>query len=189
MKYRNIRLQNEESEEKKKSKMNVAYRKLGTNILMFAISSFGTKIIGFLLVPLYTSFLTTTEYGIADMLYTILSIILPVFSIDIADGVIRYVLDKNYRDSSVLLVAIKMIFLGSLVLVLSLGLVRVTSYLSIPNQYYGFLFLNFVFTSLYNIFVNYLKGKERIKNLVVAGLMCSLLNAGGNILFLTKLGM
>lgn len=85
MKYRNIRLQNEESEEKKKSKMNVAYRKLGTNILMFAISSFGTKIIGFLLVPLYTSFLTTTEYGIADMLYTILSIILPVFSIDIAD--------------------------------------------------------------------------------------------------------
>lgn len=169
--------------------MNTAYKSLGTNILMFAISSFGTKIIGFLLVPLYTNYLTTAEYGTADMLYTILSIILPVFSIDIADGVIRYVLDKSYKASSVLLVALKVIFFGSVVLLLLLGVVRFIPWLSIPDQYYVFLFLNFMFTCLYNTFVNYLKGKERIKNLVVAGLMCSLLNAGCNILFLTKFGM
>ena len=104
--------------------MKTAYKNLGTNILMFAISSFGTKIIGFLLVPLYTNYLTTAEYGTADMLYTILSIILPVFSIDIADGVMRYVLDKKFKAPSVLLVAMKMIFCGSIVLFLVLGIIR-----------------------------------------------------------------
>lgn len=169
--------------------MKAAYEKLGINIMMFAISSFGTKIIGFLLVPLYTSCLTTVEYGTADMLYTILSIILPVFSVDIADGVIRYVLDKSYKSSSVLLVAIKTISLGSIALYLLLWIIKAIGWLNVPKQYYVFLFLNFIFTSLYNTFVNYLKGKERIRNLVVAGLMCSLLNAGCNILFLTRFKM
>ena len=169
--------------------MKTAYKNLGTNILMFAISSFGTKIIGFLLVPLYTNYLTTAEYGTADMLYTILSIILPVFSIDIADGVMRYVLDKKFIAPSVLLVAMKMIFCGSIVLFLVLGIIRFIPSVKIADQYYAFLFMNFVFTSLYNTFINYLKGQERIKTLVTAGLMCSLLNAGCNILFLTKFDM
>lgn len=155
---------------------------------MFAISSFGTKIIGFLLVPLYTNYLTTAEYGTADMLSTILSILVPVLSIDIADGVIRYVLDKRYESSSVLLIAIKTIVAGSLVLFLVLTCIRAADLLDIPNFYYVFLFLSFVSTCLYNTFVNYLKGRERIRVLVIAGLMCSLLNAGCNILFLTKLG-
>lgn len=168
--------------------MNSAYKKLGTNIFMFAISSFGTKIIGFLLVPLYTNYLSTAEYGTADMLSTILSILVPVFSIDIADGVIRYVLDKRYEPSSVLHVAIKTISLGSIVLFILMICVRLTGMIDGSDFYYIYLFFSFVSTCFYNTFVNYLKGKERITVLVVAGLMCSLLNAGCNILFLTRLG-
>ena len=168
--------------------MNSAYKKLGINIFMFSISSFGTKIIGFLLVPLYTNYLSTAEYGTADMLSTILSILIPIFSIDIADGVIRYVLDKRYEPSSVLHVALKTISLGSIALLILLMCVRLTGLIDVPDFYYIYLFFSFVSTCLYNTFVNYLKGKERITVLVVAGLMCSLLNAGCNILFLSKLG-
>ena len=42
--------------------MNKKYKYLGKNTIIFAISSFGTKILSFLLVPLYTSVLTTEEY-------------------------------------------------------------------------------------------------------------------------------
>ena len=75
--------------------MEKAYKKLGTNIGLFAISSFGTKIINFLLVPLYTSYLSTAEYGTVDMLTTIAQLLLPIFSLDIADSVIRFTLDKH----------------------------------------------------------------------------------------------
>lgn len=169
--------------------MRSAYKKLGTNMLLFSISSFGTKLIGFLLVPLYTNCLTTEEYGTADMLYTIVQLAVPIFSVDIADGVIRFVLEKRQKESSILFTALKVVSLGSIALLLLLFGVRATGLFSISDKYYGFIFLNFLFTSLYNTFVNYLKGKERIKNLVFAGLMCSLLNAVCNILFLTKMDM
>lgn len=165
-----------------------AYKKLGSNIFMFSISSFGTKIIGFLLVPLYTNYLSTAEYGTADMLSTILNILVPVLSIDIAEGVIRYVLDERDETSSILLIAIKTIAVGGIVLFLLLIGIRFIGLLDVPDFYYVFLFLSFVSTCLYNTFVNYLKGKEQIKVLVIASLMCSLLNAGCNILFLTQLG-
>lgn len=169
--------------------MKSAYKKLGTNILLFSISSFGTKLIGFLLIPLYTNCLTTEEYGTADMLYTIVQLAVPIFSVDIADGVIRFVLDKRQKDSSILFTALKVVSFGSVALFLLMLGVRATKLFPVPDKYYGFIFLNFVFTSLYNTFVNYLKGKERIKNLVFAGLMCSLLNAVCNILFLTRFDM
>lgn len=169
--------------------MKNAYRKLVINMLLFSISSFGTKVIGFLLVPLYTSYLTTGDYGTADMLNTIVHLVLPIFSVDIADGVIRFVLEKKNKDSSVLFAAMKVISLGSIALLLMLLSIRAAGLIAIPDKYYGFIFLSFLFTSLYNTFVNYLKGKERINNLVIAGLMCSLLNAVCNILFLTRFGM
>lgn len=158
-------------------------------MLLFAISSFGTKVIGFLLVPLYTHCLTTAEYGTADMVYTIVQLAVPVLSVDIADGVIRFVLEKDRNASSVLLTALKVISLGSVILLFLIFGIRATHYIVLEDKYYGFIFLNFVFISLYHSFVNYLKGKEHIKDLVIAGIMSSLLNAGCNILFLVRLDM
>lgn len=163
-----------------------AYKKLANNMVLFFISSFGTKIIGFLLVPLYTSYLTTGEYGIADMLNTIVSLVVPVFSVDIADGVIRFILEKKDKDIEVLFVALKVIALGSIALILILWGLGKVGFVTIPEQYYGYIFLSFLCRSLYNTFSNYLKGKEHVNNVVIAGIMSSLINAICNILFLTK---
>ena len=169
--------------------MGGAYKRLGKNILLFSISSFGTKIIGFLLVPLYTNYLTTAQYGVADMLCTIVSILVPVFTVDIADGVIRYVLDKRFNTKSVFTVAIRVTLVGSAVLCGLLLIVRNLPWFDFPDLYYVFLFLNFLCTSFYNTMVNYLKGEERIHNIVIGGLIVSFLNAGCNIVFLTKFDM
>ena len=42
------------------------YKNLSMNTLLFTISSFGAKIISFLLVPIYTSVLSTKDYGNVD---------------------------------------------------------------------------------------------------------------------------
>ena len=46
------------------------YRTLLSNSAIFAISNFASKILVFLLLPLYTTALTPDEYGIADLIYT-----------------------------------------------------------------------------------------------------------------------
>lgn len=73
--------------------MNEKYKYLGKNTLLFTISSFGTKILSFFLVPLYTNVLSTAEYGIADLITTTATLLVFVLTLDIADGVLRYVLD------------------------------------------------------------------------------------------------
>ena len=55
-------------------------KKLGKNILLLTIGNFASKILSFLLVPIYTAILTTEEYGIADLFTTSANLILPVFT-------------------------------------------------------------------------------------------------------------
>ena len=46
-------------------------RELIKNTLIISIGKFSTQIVSFLLLPLYTSLLTTSEYGAYDFLNTI----------------------------------------------------------------------------------------------------------------------
>ena len=55
-----------------------SYRYLLSNIGLLSLSSFATKILVFLLVPLYTSILTTNEYGTYDLFNTTVSVLLPI---------------------------------------------------------------------------------------------------------------
>ena len=57
------------------------YGYLAKNTVLFTISSFGSKILVFLLVPLYTSILSTSDYGIADLITTTATLLIYVFTI------------------------------------------------------------------------------------------------------------
>ena len=74
------------------------YKELLLNTGLFAISSVSAKLIGFVLVPLYTFYLSTGEYGITDMSVTVITLLTPLCTCSIADAVLRYALDdKEYR--------------------------------------------------------------------------------------------
>ena len=48
--------------------MNQKYKALFSDTAAFAVSNFASKILTFLLVPLYTAILSTSDYGIADLI-------------------------------------------------------------------------------------------------------------------------
>ena len=75
--------------------MNNKYKYLGKNTMVFVISSFGTKFLSFLLVPLYTSVLSTEEYGVADLITTTATLMIFIFTINISSSVLRFTLDKK----------------------------------------------------------------------------------------------
>lgn len=55
----------------------------------------GKNGLSFLLVPLYTSYLNTQEYGIIDLVATTINIIIPIFSLNIAEGIMRFTLEEK----------------------------------------------------------------------------------------------
>ena len=44
------------------------YKRLFSNTLIFAIGTFGSKLLAFFLMPLYTNVLTDAQYGTSDLL-------------------------------------------------------------------------------------------------------------------------
>lgn len=69
------------------------YKKLITNTLLFALSSFGSKILVYLMMPLYTGILSPDEYGIITNIQDTSQLLLPLTCIGIANAIIRFGLD------------------------------------------------------------------------------------------------
>ena len=47
-----------------------SYKKLVNNSMIFAVGTLGSKLVTLLLVPLYTYYLSTAEYGTVDLVVT-----------------------------------------------------------------------------------------------------------------------
>lgn len=82
--------------------MNKKNKSLIKNIGLFTIGSFGSKILSFLLVPLYTAVLTTTEYGSVDLITSTASLLTPILLLSIFDATLRFGMDSNYKKEDVL---------------------------------------------------------------------------------------
>lgn len=65
------------------------------NVVFVAIGNLSSKIITFFLIPLYTHSLTTEEYGIIDLIITICTLAIPLFTLNISEAVMRFSLDKD----------------------------------------------------------------------------------------------
>lgn len=166
------------------------YGYLLKNTILFMISSFGSKILIFLLVPLYTAVLTTSEYGTADLITTTATLLIYLFSINIADSVMRFTIDSNKREG-VLSYGIKVLCCGAVLFITVLVPFGFWNVLNWNSYCYVFLFLNFFFVALNQIVSNYLRGIDKIREVATAGLITTVVTISSNILFLVviKIGL
>ena len=74
---------------------NEKAKSLAKNTLLFTISSFGTKLLTFFLIPLYTSVLSTEDYGVADLISVTAAFLMYILTMDIQSSVLRFAIDKN----------------------------------------------------------------------------------------------
>lgn len=70
--------------------MDSRYKKLGANTLLVFIGRAGSALIGMLMLPFYTNWLSPEEYGTYDLVYTYSLIILGVVTCSISDSIFVY---------------------------------------------------------------------------------------------------
>lgn len=124
------------------------------------LGQFSNKILSFLLVPLYTSILSTEDYGVFDLIGTTCSLLSPILTIVAADAVMRFCLDKNYKKPHVLTIGMLFVAIGSVLLLASYPIFRMIDMLA---DDYWWLFLFFVANNVESVLMQYLKGVEKIK--------------------------
>ena len=84
---------------------------LTKNTLIITIGRISTQFITFLLLPLYTSLLSTEEYGTVDLITTLVQLIIPITSLMIDQGVFRYLLNCKDEKSIKKIVSNGLLFL------------------------------------------------------------------------------
>lgn len=77
------------------------YKKLASNTLIFAIGSFGSKILLLLLTRLYTGNLNPGDNSTKELLELTANFLYPVITFCIADAIIRYGIDRNFDNRRV----------------------------------------------------------------------------------------
>ena len=160
------------------------YSTLTKNMMLFTISGFGPKIIALLLVPLYTSVLSTQDYGTVDLMTTTAQLLIPILTLNIQDAVLRCALDKNYKKEDVFKVSFEINAVGGILLVLVLLLFRYTGIVGIDPLYLTFLFVSFFFGSLNNSLQMYLKANDKVLVLTIGGIINTLIACSLNLLLL-----
>lgn len=68
------------------------------NTSFVVIGSLGSKIMGFIMLPLYTHWLSPSEFGIADMISTYALLLLNVVACDISDAIFVFPVGKELED-------------------------------------------------------------------------------------------
>ena len=63
-----------------------AYRRLLSNTFLFSVSTFGSKILTFLLTPFYTNILSDAEYGVTDLIIQTGNFLIPLASIGVVNA-------------------------------------------------------------------------------------------------------
>lgn len=90
---------------------------------VYGIGSISSKLIGFILLPLYTSYLTTSEYGTLAIIEITSTLLTVVVSLKINAAFFRWYWDKEYKEKkkSILFSSILTLIVVSVALVLPLA--------------------------------------------------------------------
>lgn len=161
-----------------------SYKYFLKNVGLLTFSNFATKLLAFFLVPLYTNVLTTTEYGTYDLFSTTVSLMVPILTLNIFDGVSRYALERYYDKSAIVTISAKY-FIRSCIFLISLILVNVVLNINIIFAKYGIYFvLMFGVQALSGIVLGYTRGIDKISDLSISSVITSAITIGCNIIFL-----
>lgn len=154
--------------------MQKKYKNLSRNVGLFFISSFGHKILAFFFVPLYTNFLTTRQYGTVDLISTTVNLLLPIFTLNIAEAVMRFTIDDKDNDSY-LGIGIKVLVRGFCLLSCIMMVLWICPILSAYKPYYIWILAIYTINSLYNLEQSYLRAINRISTMVRGSLLNSII--------------
>lgn len=152
------------------------YKNLLINIGLFTLNTVSTKLITFLLVPLYTYFLTAAQYGVTDMSLTVANLITPVITLSIGDAVTRYVIDDSANEKHYISIGFWITVFSCAIMLFLLPLLDFPVFggLGKYKWFYWFYFISLAFNSYW---ANVARGLNQIKLITSASIISSLVSA------------
>ena len=157
------------------------YGKLGKNIAFITIGNFASKILSFLMVPFYTAYLSTQEFGISDLMTTTINLIMPFFTILLSESLLRFALDKNYDRKTVFTTGLVVASIGTLAFLCFSPLALLYDKL---GEYYVLFVGYYIVVAFHNIFAYFTRGIDKVFVYSLSGVVQTLVFLGFNIVLI-----
>ena len=166
------------------------YKYLANNIALFSISNFVSKILVFLLVPFYTSVLTTKEYGIADIMQVTLLLLVPALTMNMGEAALRFGIEKEDKRADILRIGLKYSGIAILIVAVIAGI----SAFFVPMElriYLLFFIVLFAANAVYEYLILFFQGSEMVPIVVIGSITCTVVMICSNLflLLVLKIGL
>ena len=163
------------------------YKRLLSNTAILGAGTFISKVLVFLLMPLYTALLSTKEFGTADILTQTANLIIPLAALGMGDALFRFAIDAEEQKRKETLGSA----IGVLVAAIPClaALIQLLRFFEIYDGYIWLVFFYICSANFHLIFANYLRACDRTKAFAIQGIANTVLTILLNILFLVVFEM
>lgn len=161
------------------------YKKLASNTIIFAIGTFSSKVLSFLLMPFVTRMMGTGDYGAADLVQQTVNVLIPIVTLQVNSAALRFSLDKAKNKADVLTVGVRTTLIGFTVFLLCsypISLIKINDF-DLGN--YIILIIVFVLISGFRqLCQQFVRGSGRVKLFAIDGIIATATTLLFTILFL-----
>ena len=160
------------------------YKKLAQNTAIFAIGSFGSKILLLLLTRLYSGNINSVDTSTKSLLEQTANFIIPIVTFSIAEAVIRYGLDREYDKKEVFTSACIVELAGMVILLLLSPLLRLLPY---TDGYMTYLLAYILASSFRQLSSQFVRARDMTRLFALDGILATLSLFCFNVLFISVL--
>ncbi len=162
------------------------YNKLLWNTMILGLGVFGSKILVFLMMPLYTGILSPEEYSLADLIAQTSNLLIPLACVGISDGVFRFSMDREANRSAVLASGMSVLLVSSAVFLLLSPLIGLVNYFS---SYAWLIALYVLMANFHTLLAQYVRACNRTRLFSLQGILNTVFVIALNLLFLVAFRM
>lgn len=166
--------------------MNSKYKFLLSNTGLFFISTFSSKFLVFLLMPIYTSVLSPDQFNAVDLMTQTANLLIPFVSLGIPNSIVRFGLDKSYSKRGVFTVAAFAYMVGFMVL---LAFYPVIVKITFISQYIRYLYLYLFCSCARTLVQQFVRSRMLTRLYAVDGILATVNTLFFVYLYLVKLQM
>ncbi len=160
-------------------------KRLIQNTGIIAIGNMSTKLVSFFLLPLYTSILSTAEYGIVDYIVSISTFCVPFISVLMDESMFRFLIDCKTEGERAKIISMSMLIIltgGGIFLIVAIPILWIIKY------YYAVYVVVYVLSAVLSTMMSaLLRGIGKTDYYAVFNFFTSLLKILLNILFIAVL--
>ncbi len=164
------------------------YKKLASNTIALSLGTMASKVLVYLLLPLYTACLAQSEYSQADLISQTANLLLPILAVGMVDGIFRFAMDSADEDGKarVFCVSFYALLGGSLV---ALALIPLFGGMDFFGSYGWLIPLYVIASNFHSCAAHFLRGCGKTKLFSLQGIIATALTVAFNLIFLLYFDM